>query len=183
MLRDSIRVTVGTAGTGAKEIDQKLLYVGREEGKLMAIRQMIGDGCRPPVLIFVQSKERADELFRELRYDGINVGVIHSNRSLSQREEVITQFRAGKVWFLIATDLLGRGLDFKGINTVINYDLPQTTVSYVHRIGRTGRAGRQGVAITFFTEDDVPRLRPIANVMKQSGCEVPEWMLGLQAPR
>jgi len=73
-----------------------------------------------------------------------------------------------------------RGLDFQGVNTVINFDFPQSSVSYVHRIGRTGRAGRRGKAITFFTESDFPALRSIANVMKISGCEVPEWMLRLK---
>lgn len=73
-----------------------------------------------------------------------------------------------------------RGMDFQGVNTVINFDFPQSSVSYVHRIGRTGRAGRRGKAITFFTESDFPALRSIANVMKLSGCDVPEWMLRLK---
>ena len=84
---------------------------------------------------------------------------------------------------LIATELMARGIDFKGVNTVINYDFPQTTVSYIHRIGRTGRAGRQGRAVTFFTEDDAEQLRAIANVMKASGCEVADWMLRMQPMR
>ena len=81
---------------------------------------------------------------------------------------------------LIATELMARGIDFKGVATVVNYDFPQSTVSYIHRIGRTGRAGRAGEAVTFFTEGDVEQLRSIANVMKASGCEVPEWMLKLK---
>jgi ATP-dependent RNA helicase DDX52/ROK1 len=75
---------------------------------------------------------------------------------------------------------VARGVDFKAVNLVINYDLPSDGVTYVHRIGRTGRAGRQGRAITFFTESDFDNLRTIANVMRLSGCDVPEWMLHLK---
>jgi ATP-dependent RNA helicase DDX52/ROK1 len=74
---------------------------------------------------------------------------------------------------------MARGVDFKGVQMVINYDLPQTAVAYIHRIGRTGRAGKRGTAVTFFTEDDLPRLRSIANVVKLSGCPVPDWMLSI----
>ena len=74
-----------------------------------------------------------------------------------------------------------RGVDFKGVQMVINYDLPQSAVSYIHRIGRTGRAGRKGKAVTFFTENDISNLRSIANVMKLSGCDVPDWMLSIKA--
>jgi len=87
------------------------------------------------VLIFVQSIERAKELFHELVYDGINVEVIHSERTQAQRDNIVANFRMGRIWFLIATELLSRGMDFKGVNLVINYDFPQSTVSYIHRIG------------------------------------------------
>jgi len=95
----------------------------------------------------------------------------------------VTKFRAGKVWVLIATELVARGMDFKGVSLVINYDFPQSTTSYIHRIGRTGRAGRSGRALTFFTEADADQLRAIANVMKASGCEVPDWMLRIKTLR
>lgn len=78
-------------------------------------------------------------------------------------------------------DLMARGVDFKGVQMVINYDLPLSPVSYIHRIGRTGRAGRNGTAVTFFTESDIHNLRSIANVMRLSGCDVPDWMLAIKA--
>ena len=81
---------------------------------------------------------------------------------------------------LICTDLMARGVDFKGVKMVINYDLPQSAVAYIHRIGRTGRAGQIGEAVTFFTEADIERMRPIVNVMKLSGSPVPEWLLNLK---
>ncbi|KAJ3338185.1 RNA-dependent ATPase rok1 [Kappamyces sp. JEL0680] len=77
---------------------------------------------------------------------------------------------------------MARGIDFKGVNLVINYDFPQTIASYIHRIGRTGRAGREGEAVTYFTKEDAPYLKSIVNVMKESGCDVPEWMLALKPP-
>lgn len=133
-----------------------------------------------PVLIFVQSIPRAKELYSELVYDGLNVEVIHSEKSLVQREEIIKNFRIGKIWMLICTDLIARGIDFKNVKLVVNYDLPLSSAAYIHRIGRTGRAGTTGKAITFFTEADIPYIRSIANVVKLSGFDVPDWMLSIK---
>jgi ATP-dependent RNA helicase DDX52/ROK1 len=161
-------------------IKQELLFTGTEAGKMIALRQLVQKGIKPPVLIFVQSIERAKELFHELIFDGINVEVIHSDRTKAQRDNIIDQFRVGKIWVLIATELMARGLDFKGVNLVINYDFPQSVASYIHRIGRTGRAGRQGEAVTYYTQDDLPYMKGVVNVMKESGCDVPEWMLNIK---
>lgn len=179
-MRDPVQVVIGGRSAAAQTVDQKLLYVGSEDGKLLALRQLVQRGVHPPVLVFVQSKERAKDLFHELVYDGINVDVIHAERTQQQRDNIVEQFRAGRIWFLIATDLMGRGMDFKGVNMVVNYDFPQTTVSYIHRIGRAGRAGRRGEAVTFFTNDDAPMLRSIAHVIKSAGGEVPEYMLQMR---
>eukprot|EP00455_Lapot_gusevi_P039404 TRINITY_DN4417_c0_g1_i10.p1 TRINITY_DN4417_c0_g1~~TRINITY_DN4417_c0_g1_i10.p1 ORF type:complete len:284 (+),score=61.09 TRINITY_DN4417_c0_g1_i10:244-1095(+) len=179
-LKDPIRITIGNRNAATDTIKQKLMFVGRDQGKILAIRQIIKAGIRPPVLIFVESVDRARELFQELIYDSINVDVIHAERTQTQRENIIKSFRSGKIWMLICTDLMARGIDFKGVSCVINYDFPQTPISYIHRIGRTGRAGRQGEAITLFTEDDAEHLRAIVNVMKASGCDVPDWMLNVR---
>lgn len=85
-------------------------------------------------------------------------------------------YLVGKIWVLITTEVLGRGIDFKGVNMVINYDFPQTVASYIHRIGRCGRAGRKGTAITFFTKEDGPYLKSVVNVVRASGGHVAEWM-------
>jgi len=90
--------------------------------------------------------------FQELLYEGVNVDVIHADRPQGKRDEVVRNFRQGITWVLICTDLMGRGIDFKGVNLVINYDFPQSVISYIHRIGRTGRAGKNGAAITYFTQ-------------------------------
>ena len=146
ILRSPIDITTGiNAGTGgnsaaggaSEHIKQELKFVGREEGKLLAIRQLVAEGITPPVLIFMQSKDRAQALFGELLYDGIRVDVIHAGRSPSAREASVAKFRKGDTWVLICTDLVARGVDFKAVNLVINYDLPLDGVAYVHRIGRS----------------------------------------------
>ncbi|KOC61471.1 putative ATP-dependent RNA helicase DDX52 [Habropoda laboriosa] len=179
-LKGLITVTVGHRNAATDLVEQELLFVGAERGKLVAFRNTIQKGVLPPVLVFVQSKERAQELFNELIYDGINVDVIHADRTQTQRDNVIRCFREGKIWILICTELMARGIDFKGVNLVINYDFPPSAISYVHRIGRTGRAGRKGKAITFFTEQDTTNLRSIATIMRESGCDIPDYMLAVK---
>ncbi|CAG2066489.1 unnamed protein product, partial [Timema podura] len=98
------------------------------------------------------------------------------------RDNVVRSFREGRIWVLICTELMGRGIDFKGVNLVVNYDFPSSAISYIHRIGRTGRAGQPGKAITFFTQDDSVNLRSIAYLVQESGGNIPEYMLGLKRP-
>ncbi|KAK9462344.1 P-loop containing nucleoside triphosphate hydrolase protein [Lipomyces oligophaga] len=167
-------------GKAASTVDQQLIYAGSEEGKLMAIRQMFQTGeLPPPILIFVQSIDRANALMHELVYDGINVDVIHGDRTESQRRAIIERFKKAEIWVLICTDVLARGIDVHGVNVVINYDVPQSAQSYIHRIGRTGRAGKLGRAITYFTAADAQSIAIVANVMRESGCKVPAYLSDL----
>ncbi|EDW94679.1 probable ATP-dependent RNA helicase DDX52 isoform X1 [Drosophila yakuba] len=182
-LKNLVRITIGVQNSATETVQQELLFVGSEGGKLVAMRDLVRQGLQPPVLVFVQSKERAKQLFEELLYDGINVDVIHAERSQHQRDNCVRAFREGSIWVLICTELMGRGIDFKGVNLVINYDFPPTTISYIHRIGRTGRAGRPGRAITFFTQEDTSNLRSIALIIKNSGGSVPEYMLQMKKVR
>ncbi|XP_052903575.1 probable ATP-dependent RNA helicase DDX52 [Anopheles moucheti] len=174
-----IRFSVGLMNGAVELVEQKLLFTGSESGKLLAFREIVAQGFHPPVLVFVQSKDRAQQLFTELIYDGLNVDVIHSDRTQRERDNVVRGFREGKIWILICTELMSRGIDFKGVNLVVNYDFPPSTISYVHRIGRTGRAGRPGKAVTFFTKDDTVNLKSIAHLIKSAGGEVPDYMLQL----
>jgi ATP-dependent RNA helicase DDX52/ROK1 len=114
---------------------------------------------------------------------------LHSDLSDSARSDIMAGFRRGEIWVLITTDLLSRGVDFRGVNGVVNYDIPNTGAAYVHRAGRTGRAGRGGgVAVTFYTKEDIPYVKNIANVIaaseKSTGKakigregEMPKWLL------
>ncbi|GJN10836.1 hypothetical protein PR202_ga28966 [Eleusine coracana subsp. coracana] len=179
IMHDAVRVIVGRKNSASSLIKQKLIFAGTEKGKLLALRQSFQESLNPPVLIFVQSKERAKELYKELAFDDVRADVIHADLNEEQRQDAVDNLRAGKTWVLIATEVIARGMDFKGLNCVINYDFPESAAAYIHRIGRSGRAGRSGEAITFFTEEDKPFLRNIANVLISSGCEVPSWIMAL----
>lgn len=180
-----IRLIVGLKDSAVPNIHHQLTYAATEQGKLLAVRQLLHPTTskrdnpttlRPPFLIFTQTIPRAQALYSELQYDippeaggSSRIGVLHSSLSSSLRDNVMARFRKGEVWVLITTDLLARGVDFRGINGVVNYDVPTSGAAYVHRAGRTGRAGREGgVAVTLYTEEDVPFIKNIANVIKAS---------------
>jgi ATP-dependent RNA helicase DDX52/ROK1 len=177
-----VRLVVGLKDSALPNVEHRLVYAASEQGKLMGLRQLLhptttsaetGPPLLPPFLVFTQTIERAAALHSELRYDipaeagGISrIAVLHSDLSDLVRDGVMTRFRKGEIWVLITTDLLSRGVDFRGVNGVVNYDIPTSSAAYVHRVGRTGRAGRQGgVAVTLYTKEDIPYLKPIANLV------------------
>ncbi|OMP82530.1 ATP-dependent RNA helicase rok1 [Diplodia seriata] len=180
------RLVVGLKDSAVPNIHHQLTYAATEQGKLLAVRQLLHPNTsrrddttptlRPPFLIFTQTIPRAQALYSELQYDippeaggSSRIAVLHSSLSSSLRDGVMARFRRGEVWVLITTDLLARGVDFRGINGVVNYDVPSSGAAYVHRVGRTGRAGREGgVAVTLYTEEDVPYIKNIANIIKAS---------------
>ncbi|EFW18727.1 RNA-dependent ATPase rok1 [Coccidioides posadasii str. Silveira] len=196
-----IRLVVGLKDTAIPNISHKLVYAATEQGKLLGLRQLLHPTStsrstthlRPPFLIFTQTIARAIALHSELMYDipaeaggSSRIAVLHSELSDSKRSDVMAGFRKGEIWVLITTDLLARGVDFRGINGVVNYDIPNSSASYVHRVGRTGRAGREGgVAVTFYTKEDIPYVKNIANVISASenlrgteeGERIPKWLL------
>ena len=99
-----------------------------------------------------------------------------SDKDKSTRQRIIQQFDEGEFWILITTDLVARGIDFRNVNLVINYDFPNSILTYIHRVGRTGRAERNGTAVTLYTDEDKPMLRSLGNLLKVSGCSVPDWI-------
>ncbi|KAI0014845.1 P-loop containing nucleoside triphosphate hydrolase protein [Xylariomycetidae sp. FL0641] len=202
--RDSVplvRLVVGLKDTAVPSITHKLIYTATEQGKLFALRQLLhpkpSDTAMPsmklPFLVFTQTIDRATALYDELKFDfpieaggPSRIAALHSSLSDSARSAIVARFRAGEIWVLITTDLLMRGIDFRGVNGVINYDIPTSAAAYVHRVGRTGRAGHEGgVAVTFYTTEDVAHLKSIANVIslseKQAGKGedqgVPKWLI------
>ena len=181
-LDNVVSLVVGGKNLPTHSVKQKLVFTGNETGKMIAIRNMINEGVDVPALIFVQKKESAKKLFSKLIGQGINTECIHSDRPEHERDKIVNQFREGKIMFLISTELMGRGIDFKAVNTVINFDCPATVVAYIHRIGRTGRGGKTGTSFTFYTHKDVTVLRKIARVMKTSGCPVPDFLTREQLP-
>ncbi|KAF8480840.1 P-loop containing nucleoside triphosphate hydrolase protein [Russula ochroleuca] len=183
MLRDPIRVVVGLKDTPLPLITQSLTYVADDHSKLPTLRAYLSQPYNPPVLVFTSSQPRATSLAEELVLNGIpNVDSLHAGMTKKERDDAISRMRLGESWVLISTEVMARGMDFRGVREVINYDFPRSVQSYVHRIGRTGRAGREGKAVTYFTDEDAPYLKPIANVLSQSGSSVPEWILKLPKP-
>jgi len=125
-----------------------------KENKFKSFVDNLKDNTADKTIVFTKTKKMADELAKKLKKEGFNADAIHGDYSQAKREKVLRDFRAGKLKILVATDVAARGLDIKGIETVYNYDIPNDVESYVHRIGRTGRAGKEGVAITFFSPDE-----------------------------
>lgn len=179
-----VRVVVGLKDSAIPNVDHKMIYTATEAGKLLGLRQLIRPTAsttslpplRPPFLIFTQTIPRAIALHSELLYDipaeaggSSRIAVLHSDLSSSARSNIMSRFRNGEIWVLITTDILSRGVDFRGINGVVNYDVPNSGAVYVHRVGRTGRAGRDGgVAVTFYTTEDIPYVRSIATIIAAS---------------
>ncbi|KAJ6519336.1 P-loop containing nucleoside triphosphate hydrolase protein [Mycena sanguinolenta] len=183
MLKDPIRVVVGLKDTPLPLISQSLTYVADDPSKLPSLLTYLAQPYNPPVLIFTSSQPRATSLAQELVLNGVpNVDCLHAGLTKKEREDAVSRMRKGESWVMVSTEVMARGMDFKGIREVINYDFPTSVQSYVHRIGRTGRAGREGKAVTYFTDDDAPFLKAIANVLLQSGSTVPEWILKLPKP-
>lgn len=198
-----VRLIVGLKDSAIPNISHHLTYAATEPGKLIALRQLLRPtaktadataSLRPPFLVFTQTIPRAIALHAELRYDipaeaggSSRIEVLHSNLSDADRSHVMTRFRNGEIWVLITTDILSRGVDFRGINGVVNYDVPNSGAAYIHRVGRTGRAGRDGgIAVTFYTKEDIPFVKNIANVIaaseRQAGkaggeASVQKWLL------
>ncbi|KAL8722691.1 MAG: hypothetical protein Q9225_000858 [Loekoesia sp. 1 TL-2023] len=180
-----IRLVVGLKDSAVPNISHRLVYAATERGKLMALRQLIhptatgnsnAPPLQPPFLMFTQTIPRAVALHAELLYDvpveaggSSRIAVLHSDLSDKRRSAIMVGFRKGEIWILITTDLLARGVDFRGVNGVVNYDIPNTSGIYVHRVGRTGRQGRDGgVAVTLYTQEDIKYVKNVANVIAAS---------------
>ncbi|WP_336276571.1 DEAD/DEAH box helicase [Bartonella sp. CB178] len=157
LLSDPVKIEVSSQGIPATEITQKLYYVPTREKKNV-LGQLLTNPSFTSVIVFTRTKHGADSVTRKLKKMGYSVATIHGNKSQGARQCALKAFREGSVRILVATDIAARGIDIPQISHVINYDLPDEAESYVHRIGRTGRNGKSGDAITFFDEE-VERVR------------------------
>jgi ATP-dependent RNA helicase RhlE len=171
LVRDPVRVEIAHKGTVADTIDQYAIAVSPEvkNGLLAKVLASEGPGR---VIVFCRTKHRADACCRRLRKAGISCAPIHGNRSQNQRDRALSEFRSGKVDVLVATDVLARGIDISDVRYVVNFDVPADPEDYIHRIGRTGRAGETGWALTFVTTDDAADLYDIERLM---GSVVPAY--------
>ena len=167
LLRDPVRVTVTPAASTVASVSQRVLHV-ESHNKTMLLIELFGDPQMSRALVFMRTKRGADRVARHLEVAGIGVAAIHGNKSQSQREHALAAFRASKVRALVATDIAARGIDIDEVTHVVNYELPDVPESYVHRIGRTGRAGALGFAISLCAPDEREQLRNIERLIRQS---------------
>ncbi|KAF8427684.1 P-loop containing nucleoside triphosphate hydrolase protein [Tirmania nivea] len=166
-----LRLLTGLKNTSLPHITHRLTYASTETGKLLALRTLLTTSFPPPALIFLQTVPRATALYREIQYDlpPGRIALLHAQLPDNERERVMDSFRKGEVWALITTDLLSRGVDWRGVKLVLNYDVPGSAAAYIHRAGRTGRGGREGgEVVTFWTSGDAKVVRPIAEVVAQA---------------
>ncbi|MFC1548710.1 DEAD/DEAH box helicase [Candidatus Omnitrophota bacterium] len=159
-----IHVEVAPSGTAAERIIQELFIVKKEAKKRLLAKLL--DQYRGSVLLFARTKRGASKIKRLITEMGHNAAEIHSDRTLKQRRQALEGFKMGKYRILVATDIAARGIDVVGIETVINYDIPDDAENYVHRIGRTGRAGHEGRAISFATPEQGKDIRSIESIIK-----------------
>lgn len=163
-MKQPVRVEVAPSGTAAERIDQEVFFV-RKDDKIKLLQQILNE-YHGTVLVFSRTKHGAGKINKAVKRMGHAATEIHSNRSLNQRREALDGFKNGKYRVLIATDIAARGLDVTGIELVINFDLPDQAEDYVHRIGRTGRAGSKGKAISFAMPEQKRDVKLIENLIR-----------------
>ncbi|KAK0085235.1 hypothetical protein PV325_005525 [Microctonus aethiopoides] len=152
-LRRPAAVYIGSVGKPTERTKQ-IVHIMGEADKRRKLMEILNRGVEPPVIIFVNQKKGADVLARELEKQNYNACTLHGGKSQEQREYALASLKNGSKDILVATDVAGRGIHIKDVSMVINYDMAKTIEDYTHRIGRTGRAGKAGLAISFCTKDD-----------------------------
>ena len=173
-LQRPIEIVVGNRGQACRNIDQ-IVEVREEDTKFKRLLEILGEWSqRGSILIFVEKQEQADTLFKDLFTGGYKILVLHGGQDQIDRENTISDFKKGIRNIMVATSLAARGLDIKNVTLVINYSSPNHVEDYVHRVGRTGRAGHSGVAITFITPDECQYASELIKALKLSKKEVPE---------
>jgi ATP-dependent RNA helicase RhlE len=166
IVHNPARVEVTPVSSTAERIEQHVCYVNRmDKAKLLV--HFLGKHPQGLVLVFVRMKHMANKLVDQLFKDGVKAEAIHGNKSQAARERALANFRAGHSRVLVATDIAARGIDVKGIALVVNYDLPEEPESYVHRIGRTARAGMDGIAIAFCDSSERNLLRNVERLIRK----------------
>ncbi|MDG4794093.1 DEAD/DEAH box helicase [Micromonospora sp. WMMD1082] len=171
-LRHPITIHAGhTAETGPSPQTEQLVYRTHSMNKIEIVARILQAESRGLTMIFTRTKRAADRVAEDLDFRGFAVAAVHGDLGQGARERALRAFRAGKIDTLVATDVAARGIDVSGVTHVINYDCPEDQDTYTHRIGRTGRAGASGVAVTFVDWDDMPRWRIIDKTL---GLDMPE---------
>jgi ATP-dependent RNA helicase RhlE len=167
ILHKPVRVQITPSATPVERIEQRVLFVEQNEKRAL-LGELLGGSGTVRVLVFTRTKHGADKLVRQLVKTHISAEAIHGNKSQNARQRALANFRNGRTRVLVATDIASRGIDVEGVTHVINFDLPNEPESYVHRIGRTARAGAAGVAISLCNPQERGYLRSIEKLMQRS---------------
>jgi len=181
-LNDPIRVAVTPTATTVELVDQGVLFVSSDR-KRDALATLLRDPALDRVLVFTRTKHGADRVVRHLSGSGIEAIAIHGNKSQPQRERALAGFRAGRTRVLVATDIAARGIDVEGVSHVVNFELPNVPEDYVHRIGRTARAGATGIAISLCSDEERAYLRDIEKLTRLPVRQLPLRLDPLQEGR
>jgi ATP-dependent RNA helicase RhlE len=167
ILREPATVTVAPVASTAERIDQWVLFVEQNDKRAL-LGEVLKDASIKRALVFTRTKHGANRLAEQLERMGVRADAIHGNKSQTARQRALADFTAGKLRILVATDIAARGIDIDGITHVINYEIPNVPESYVHRIGRTARAGAAGVALSFCDVEERPYLRDIERLIRRT---------------
>jgi len=165
MLKNPIHVATAPPASVAVKVDEKVMFVDQVNKGSLLVDVLQGTDVRR-ALVFTRTKHRAERLMRHLSRNGISADAIHSNKSQNHRQRSLAAFDKGRVAVLVATDIVARGIDVEGISHVINYELPNDAESYVHRVGRTARAGAAGIALSFCDASEIVMLKGIEKLIK-----------------
>lgn len=178
LLHDPVQIDVAPRNTAVQTVEQRIFKVPKDHKRAL-LSHLIREGDWQQVLVFTRTKHGANRLARQLAEDGIETAAIHGNKSQSARTQALAAFKQGKVRALVATEVASRGLDIKELPHVVNYELPNVPEDYVHRIGRTGRAGASGEAISLVSPEEEELLRDIERLLRKP---IPESALPRFAP-
>jgi ATP-dependent RNA helicase RhlE len=168
LLKNPVRLEVSPTGTTVDRVSQRVIHLNAA-AKLPVLVDYLSNDSVTKTIVFTRTKRGADKLMRGLSSAAISTLVIHGNKSQAQRERALAHFKSGQAKVLVATDIAARGIDIEDISHIVNYDLPDVPESYVHRIGRTARAGAAGTALSFCDPSQLPLLRAIERLIK---CEI-----------
>jgi ATP-dependent RNA helicase RhlE len=166
ILHNPERIDVSPKTIAVDRIDQRVYFIGAKDKRAL-LDELLANPAKERVLVFTRTKRGADRVCKQLKQSGIAADALHGNKAQNARVRALEAFRAGEVRVLVATDIAARGIDVPNISHVINYELPNEPESYVHRIGRTARAGAEGAALSFCDQSERPHLRAIEQLMKR----------------
>ncbi|GAB4132933.1 MAG: DEAD/DEAH box helicase [Bacteroidia bacterium] len=167
MLKNPAKVAVSPVSSTATTVKQGVYYV-RKEDKGRLLKHLINEENISHAIVFTRTKRGADKVAKDLNQNGIKAEAIHGNKSQGAREKALSRFKNRNVQILVATDIASRGIDVNKLSHVINYEIPEQAETYVHRIGRTGRAGETGIALSFCTRDEMPYMKDINKLIKKN---------------